>query len=128
MDLLRSLTKKQLVDIIKKHPNYQQKIPNWDKKQLIQRIIELDIPCKLNIMNLTEYSQKTLTVLASAHLDFKIKKHGKSKNCLIKFLQEKENALTNNVEIKEKLLKCLLQENEIRFDEAELVEKINEII
>ena len=128
MDLLRSLTKKQLVDIIKKHPNYQQKIPNWDKKQLIQRIIELDIPCKLNGMNLSEYSQKTLIVLASEHSDFNIKKHGKNKSCLIKFLQEKENTITNDIEIKEKLLKCLLQENEIKFDETELVEKINKII
>ena len=130
MEILQNLSKNQLIDLVKKHHKYKNGISSslLNKSKLIELVISLDVPFTVDAENLDKYSLKLLKLEAKKNSDYIASTHGKNKATLIEFIkQELEKKKKNRiVEFQEKLLDCLLQEDEIEFTKSEIEDKIEE--
>ena len=130
MEILQNLSKNQLIDLVKKHHKYKNGISSslLNKSKLIELVILLDIPFTVDAENLDKYSLKLLKLEAKKNSDYIPSTHGKNKATLIEFIKQELDKEKKNriVEFQEKLLDCLLQENEIEFTKSEIEDKIEE--
>ena len=108
MEILQNLSKNQLIDLVKKHHKYKNGISSslLNKSKLIELVISLDVPFTVDAENLDKYSLAALIEFIKQELD-----------------KKKKNRI---VEFQEKLLDCLLQEDEIEFTKSEIEDKIEE--
>jgi hypothetical protein len=128
MEILQNLSKNQLIDLVKKHPKYKHRSSSSlsNKTQLIELVISLDIPFTIDIENLNSYSFKLLKLEAKKNSNYVPSKHAKNKPELIEFLKKEMNQKQNDriVQFQDKLLDCLLREDDLTFTKQELEDKI----
>jgi hypothetical protein len=123
--MISSLSKNQLIKLIKTHPDYQNIPKNYSKNKLIELATQLNINPKN--LELSEYNNKLLLEKCKHYTDFKRTKHGSSKKKMIEFLNKKEQdeRKHNQQEIKIKLFQCLTEENDLNLSDEEIKNEIN---
>lgn len=124
MEIIENLSKKQLIQLVEKHPKCIKQCSSWSKGKLVDYILTHDIPFIMDQENIEQYSLKTLQHKASQYSDFKKSKHGKTKHHIIEFLKERfdDEKKDNIIIIKEKLLECLTKETEIELSQNDCQE------
>ena len=130
MEILQNLSKNQLVDLVQKHPKYKNSMSTSlsNKSKLIELVISLDIPFTIDTENLEKYSLKLLRTEAKKNSTYVPSKHGKNKAALIEFIKQETDKKQKDriLQFQEKLLDCLLQEDDMEFTKSEIEDKIEE--
>lgn len=129
MEILQNLSKSQLIQLIKEHPRYKKNIStNQNKSNLIDLILSLDIPISIDYSNLKQYSVKLLKEEAKKYPDYVPTEHGKMKSTLVDFIDTKNKKKKEDqvLVLKDKLLDCLLTEDELDLEEENIKQILEE--